>query len=73
LHNELRGHHASDENGGTLDPALVLVLFTAIILWGRFGSSQALLGKPSAQAIPATKPVREETIRNLEERKQNGS
>jgi uncharacterized membrane protein YphA (DoxX/SURF4 family) len=45
--------------GGTPDQALVLGLFTAIILWGRFGSSLAFLGKPSTQAIPATKPVRE--------------
>ena len=42
--------------GGSPVPALVLSCFAAIILWGRFGTLKAWLGKLSAPAVPAPKP-----------------
>jgi putative oxidoreductase len=41
--------------GGSPVPALVLLCFAAIILWGRFGTLKALFGKLSAPAVPLAK------------------
>jgi uncharacterized membrane protein YphA (DoxX/SURF4 family) len=41
--------------GGSPAPALVLLCFAAIILWGRLGTLKAWLGKLSAPAVSATK------------------
>src|SRR6185503_8747883 len=41
--------------GGSPVPALVLLCFAAIILWGRFGTLKAGLGKLPALAVPAPK------------------
>jgi putative oxidoreductase len=42
--------------GGSPVPALVLLCFAAIILWGRFGTLKAWLGKLSAPTVPAAQP-----------------
>jgi putative oxidoreductase len=42
--------------GGSPVPALVLSCFAEIILWGRFGTLKAWLGKLPAPAVPAAKP-----------------
>jgi putative oxidoreductase len=42
--------------GGSPVPALVLLCFAAIILWGRFGILKAWLGKLPAPAVPLAKP-----------------
>jgi hypothetical protein len=42
--------------GGSPVPALVLSCFAAIILWGRFGTLKAWLGKLLTPAVPAAKP-----------------
>src|ERR1700731_3150695 len=39
--------------GGSPVPALVLLCFAAIILWGRFGTLKASLAKLPAPAVPA--------------------
>ena len=41
--------------GGSPVPALVLGSFAAILLWGRFGTLKAWLGKLPARAMPAAK------------------
>jgi putative oxidoreductase len=42
--------------GGSPVPALVQSCFAAIILWGRFETLKAWLGKPPPPAVPAAKP-----------------
>lgn len=42
--------------GGSPVPALVLGCFAAIILWGRFGTLKAWLGRLPAPAVPAAQP-----------------
>jgi putative oxidoreductase len=42
--------------GGSPVPALVLLCFAAIILWGRFGTLKVWIGKLPAAAVPAPKP-----------------
>jgi putative oxidoreductase len=42
--------------GGSPVPALVLSCCAAIILWGRFGTLEAWLGKLPAPAMPGSKP-----------------
>jgi hypothetical protein len=42
--------------GGSPLPALVLVCFAAIILWGRSGTLKAWLGRLPAPAVHAAKP-----------------
>jgi hypothetical protein len=42
--------------GGSPVPALVLSFFAATILWGRFGTLKAWLGRLPARAVPADKP-----------------
>ncbi len=44
--------------GGSPLPALVLWCFAAIILWGRFGTLNAWLGKLSTPAMPAVSRAR---------------
>ena len=42
--------------GGSPVAALVLLCFAGIILWGRFGTLKAWLGKLPTPAVPAAKP-----------------
>ena len=42
--------------GGSPVAALVLLCFAAIILWGRFGTLKARLGRLPAPAVPAAQP-----------------
>ena len=53
--------------GGSPAPAIVLGGFAAIILWGRFDSLKALLGKSAVQAIDTVTSVSEETTPDRKE------
>jgi uncharacterized membrane protein YphA (DoxX/SURF4 family) len=53
--------------GGSPLPALVLGCIAAIILWGRFGTVKAWLGRPAVAAAPPAQPWNGATSESTDE------